>query len=92
MNRSSSYDFNLSGYRLNGVDFVFGGTIIHAGEYIVVTRNRAAYGATYSNAAAVVGEYSGSLQGSGETIQLLMPLTTNTWQVLDEVKYSYNFV
>ena len=87
VNRSSSHNFNLSGYRLNGLDFVFGGTIIHTGEYIVVTRNRATYGATYKNAAAVVGEFSGSLQGGGETIQLLMPLTTNTWQVLDEVKY-----
>ena len=87
VNLSSTYDFDLDGFRLQGVDFTFDGTTIGADEYIVVVRDNATYAATYSNATSVAGEYPGVLDNGGETLRLLMPLTTNTWQTIDEVRF-----
>ncbi len=90
-NTNSVYGFDLTGMRLDGVDFTFGGgSYIGPTSYVVVAANLAGYQAIYSNVEVVVGEYSGSLNNGGETIKLEMPLTTNTWQILDEVKFDNN--
>ena len=47
-NRSATYSFDLSGWRLNGVDFTFPqGTIITNRGLLVVCKDRAAFGNAY---------------------------------------------
>lgn len=88
-NLSGTDSFDLTGWRLNGVDLVFdGGSVIGPGEYRVVAEDRQGYASAYTNSEAVIGKYDGDLDNGGETIQLLQPLGTNDWIVIDEVRYS----
>ena len=89
-NTNSVYGFDLTGMRLKELNFTFGGgSYIGPTGYVVVADNMAGYQAIYSNAEVVAGEYSGNLANGGQTIKLEMPVT-NTWLVLDEVKYDNN--
>lgn len=85
---TSTNTLSLGGLRIQGIDCEIGyGNMIGPTGYVVVAGNIPGYQCEYGNAEVVVAEYSGSLDNGGETIRLLMPLTTNTWQVVDEVKY-----
>lgn len=87
-NLSGTETFDLGGMRLNGLDFTFtGGTFIGPTGYVVVSESVPGYASAYTNAEVLVGEYGGSLDNGGETISLLMPVSSNEWTVLDQVTY-----
>ncbi|MFT5241413.1 MAG: hypothetical protein ACI9X0_002394 [Kiritimatiellia bacterium] len=87
-NRSATDTFDLRGWRLNGVGHTFdGASLIGPGEYKLLAENMAAYQYAYGNAEHVLGDYAGDLDNGGETISLLMPIGTNSWQTVDEVRY-----
>lgn len=95
----SLFAFDLSGWRVNGLDFTFAsGDVITNGQYLVLTKNRAAYTVAYPGAAAPVGQFDGNLDKGGETITLQRPVevfttngavvTTNiTYATVDKIKY-----
>jgi hypothetical protein len=88
-NQSATTAFDLSGWRLNGVDFTFEpGTILDPGIYLVVTRNRSAFIATFGINPQVAGAYAGQLDNGGETLSLIRPgATPEQDQVIDTVTY-----
>ncbi len=73
-NNSASTVFDLSGWRLNGVDYTFpGGTLLDPRSYVVLAESRDKFGAAYGGATAVSGEFNGGLDGGGETLTLIQP-------------------
>ena len=73
-NASRNTVFDLSQYRLEGVDFKFNdGVILEPGGYLVVVKNRNAFLAAYPGGAAIAGEYHGDLNPAGQTLRLLAP-------------------
>ncbi len=88
-NRSPSDTFNLSGARVNGLDFVFpSGSFIGPRASRVVAENLTAYTLLYTNAEAVIGVYDGELDNGGETLTLQVPgVASNTWLDIDSVRY-----
>ena len=82
-NSSTGNAFDLTGYRLDGVDFEFDdGTVIEPNGYALVVKNKAIFADTYGRTIPVVGEFSGSLDKGGETITLL---SSNL--IVDQVTY-----
>ena len=65
----SNHSVDLTGWRIDeGIDFTFAaGTTIAAGQYLVVAKDAAALHAKYP-AITVVGNFSGSLGNSGDTV------------------------
>ena len=86
LNRSQTYSYDLSGYRLNGVDFTFpAGSIIPPGEFMVITEDNVAFLAQYGVTSDT--EYSGSLDNGGERLRLERLVTSNVWEAVDIVRY-----
>jgi hypothetical protein len=54
-----------------GIDFTFGPNTLAAGQYILVVRNKSAFEAKYGTGRYIAGQYTGSLDNSGERIRLL---------------------
>jgi len=75
---------DLSGWQFDdGIDFEFlPGTVLGAGEYLVIARNATALGLKYPSI-TIAGQYDGQLSNSGERIQLV----DNTGNLADEVTY-----
>lgn len=67
----------------NGVEFTFPDVILAPGESAVIAENLAAFRARYGTEINVIGEWSGGLSNSGETIELLDATDT----VIDAVGY-----
>ena len=87
-NLSPSAAFDMSGWRIDGADFTFGpGSIITAGEFVIVAENTANFIATYGSQATVMGQYNGSLSNGGERLRLQMPAGGSLWTTVDEVTY-----
>ena len=87
-NRSATHTFDLRGWRLNGADGSFeGGAILGPQQFGVIAENLFAYQHTYSNAEAVLGTFSGTLDNGGETLSLQMPAGTDTWTTVNAVTY-----
>ncbi len=86
--RTTSYD--LSGYRLNGLDFTFpGGSVIPPGGFLVVAKDPFAFGEQYGFTIPVIGSYNGTLQNNGEAISLIGKDATGTNDVVvSAVRYS----
>jgi hypothetical protein len=71
-NHSTSFAFNLTGWRLNGLDFTFrNGTVLPPGGYLVVAKDAAAFGRAYGWGVPLAGLFDGQLDDGGETISLL---------------------
>lgn len=90
-NQAESTSFDLSGWRLDGVDLDLpGGLIIAPGEYLVFAKNLSEFSAAQGGSIPVAAIYPGTLQDGGELIQLLRPNTANSSGMLlvDEVYYS----
>ncbi|WCJ58246.1 lamin tail domain-containing protein [Fontisphaera persica] len=89
-NASSSSGFDLSGWRINGLDYTFPpGAWIAPGAYVVVTKDLHAYWNAYGINAPAVGQFAGNLQGDGETLTLLKPgLPPAPDLIVDRVRYS----
>jgi len=88
-NNSSSTAFDLSGFRLNGIDFNFApGTIIDPGAYLVVAADREIFLNTYGASVPLAGQFEGSLDNGGETLSLIKPGATPGQDVIiDSVTY-----
>jgi hypothetical protein len=86
-NRSLSTSFDLSGCRLNGVDYTFPeGSVIPPGNYWVLVRDRAAFVLAYGAGVRVFDEFAGSLDNGGERLSLIRGSGTNE-VVISEVRY-----
>ncbi len=86
-NRSLSTSFDLSGHRLNGVDYTFPeGSVIPPGQYWVLVRDRAAFVLAYGAGIRVFDEFAGSLDNGGERLSLVRGSGTNE-VVISEVRY-----
>jgi hypothetical protein len=87
-NRSASDTVDLSGWRLNGIDFTFPpGSIIAPGAYRVIADNLTAYARVYTNVECVLGTYDGELNNAGERVALQRPVGTSTWSTVEAVTY-----
>ena len=85
---TSGDTFDMRGMHLNGVGHTFGGGLfIGPGEYKVVCENITVYQRKQQNAEIVLGDYAGDLDNGGETIRLEMPIGSNSWVIIDEVRY-----
>ena len=64
---------SLNGWALNsGVDYVFAGTVIPAGGYVVVAADPVEFAVKYPGVTAtVLGPWTGRLSNSGEKIRLI---------------------
>jgi hypothetical protein len=67
---------NLVGFRFtNGISFTFTATNaitqLAAGQYLVLVRNRAAFLTRYPSVSNIAGQYTGSLDNTGERLALL---------------------
>jgi hypothetical protein len=73
-NRSASVPFDLSGFRLDGLGYVFpAGAILGPRGYFVLAKDRAAFSAAYGATIPVFDEYGGSLDNNGEHLALVQP-------------------
>jgi len=88
-NTSATHGFDLTGYRLRGIDFNFAdGTLIEPQGYLVVANDLFAFHAAYGSAIPVAGEYTGRLHPEGERLQLVRLATaTEEERIIDEVTY-----
>ena len=88
-NRSATDTIDLSGCRLDGVDFVFPmGVFLGPRQSRIIADNLTAYAQIYTNAEVVLGAYDGELDNGGERLALLAPgADSNTWITIDEVCY-----
>ena len=73
-NASDTISLDLSGLRFtSGIEFAFAeGTMLAPGEYLVLTRDRAAFAALYGDQIPVAGEFANAtrLNNGGERIKL----------------------
>ena len=88
-NRSTNYLFDLSGWRMQGADFDFPpGSVIAPQGFVVLAKDRKAFGAAYGWAVPVLGEFNGTLQNDGETLTLIKPGTNSSSdKVIAKVRY-----
>ena len=88
-NSSVSNAFDMSNWRLDGVGYTFvPGTIIEPGMYFILAQDKIAFASAYGSSIPVLGEFPGSLAGSGETLTLVKPGTTQALdQIIDQVSY-----
>ncbi|MDB6055526.1 MAG: CotH protein [Verrucomicrobiales bacterium] len=85
-NRSSSVSFDLSNYRLSGVNYTFAeGSIMSPNQYLLIVQDLAAFGSAYPGVAAF-GQYNGSLSNGGETLSLIKPGSPET--VVSKVRFN----
>ena len=88
-NTSTTAGFDLSGWRLEGVDFTFqNGTLLGPGGYAVVAASLEGFAAAYGFSVLPVGQYGGGLQNNGERLRLVRPgASPDLDLVVDEVRY-----
>lgn len=89
-NLSTRTTFDLSGWRISGVDYDFpGGTSLAPGARVVVVRDRTHFEAAYGTGLPVLGLYPGRLDNAGETLRLLRPgSVTQSFVDVNEVTYA----
>jgi hypothetical protein len=72
---TGSTPINLTGFAFtNGIDFKFSGGVLQPGEFIVAVKNRTVFESRYGNQVRIAGQYTGSLDNSGERITLVGPM------------------
>ena len=88
-NTSPVFSFDLSGWRLSGLDFVFPlGSVLTNGQFAVITKNRTALQLQYGAGISILGEFNGQLASGGETLALVKPgAGSGQDQVIDRVSY-----
>ncbi len=83
-NSSTNTTFDLSGWRVNGLDYNFPtGSVILPRTFLVLAKNRSVFAFTYGNAVPVFDEFDGEFQTGGETISLIAPGNV----IVDQVRY-----
>ena len=85
----SSEPLDLSGWELNGVQFVFANeTILQPGVSVLIADDQQSVQSAYAlEASTIIGEYAGSLSNQGERISLLDAFDI----VVDTVRYDDSF-
>ncbi len=85
--RTTAYD--LSGWRLSGIDFTFPpGSILAKNGFMVVCKNRTAFASAYGWGIPVAGVFDGQLDDGGETLTLVRPgPTTDSFTTVNRVTY-----
>ncbi len=88
-NTSPSCSFDLSNWRLDGVEFIFPGqTYLTNGGYLVLARDASAFISAYGVGIPIAGKFSGELDLNGETLALVKPGATPLDDVIvDRVRY-----
>ncbi len=88
-NRSTTTTFDLSGWRLNGLDYTFPpGSYFAPRTYLVLAKNRSLYASIYGGSTPLFDEFDGEFQLDGETITLIQPGTTPAQDlIIDRVRY-----
>ncbi|NGO38758.1 hypothetical protein G4L39_05030 [Limisphaera ngatamarikiensis] len=88
-NRSPNQAFDLSGWRINGLDYTFpGGTFIAPQGYLVLAADRSAFMTVFGPGVFLFDVFPGNLQDQGETLSLLRPGNNpDEWIVVDRVRY-----
>jgi hypothetical protein len=75
LKNNGSTTLNLPGFSFtNGIDFQFTSGTLNPGERILVVKNRTVFESRYGTGLRIAGEYTGSLDNSGERIALVGPL------------------
>jgi len=89
LNSSASNAFDLSLWRVEGVDGVIpAGTILPPGGLAVLVRDAAAFTAAYGSNIPIAAQFSGRLDNAGETIRLIQPASGGAPErLVDEVTY-----
>ncbi len=88
-NAHTNYTFDLSGWRVNGLDYTFpAGAMLPPRSYIVLAEDTFIYMQTYGLGNVPFDKFNGRLDDDGETLTLLRlePGTTN-YIVVDRVRY-----
>jgi len=91
-NASPQFTFDLSRWRINGLDYTFpdGATIGPLG-FIVLAKDPDNFAAAYGYQVRIFDTYPGRLKQDGETITLLRPAPTeadpNAEEIVDKVRY-----
>jgi hypothetical protein len=88
-NTSTNFAFDLSGWRFNGLDYIFPeGSFIASRAFLVLVKDRVAAALAYGTNLAAFGAFDGNLQADGETLTLIRPGATPALdQVIDKVRY-----
>jgi hypothetical protein len=88
-NRSSTFTFDISGWRINGLDYTFpDGSVIGPRGFIVLTRDRVAFANAYGGNIQVFDQFPGQIQADGETLTLIKPGATPAQDiVVDKIRY-----
>jgi hypothetical protein len=85
-----SVPLDLTGVRItSGVEFTFPALILPPGEYVVVVKDAAAFAARYGGGINVAGVYTGSLDNSGETIVVALPIPLDAAAIRFEYDATY---
>ncbi|MCI0366007.1 MAG: CotH kinase family protein, partial [Phycisphaerales bacterium] len=88
-NTSAANAFDLSRWRLSGVDGdIPDGTIIEPGAFLVFAKDRNVFASTFSSSINVAGTYDGTLDNGGETVKLIRPGATPAQDlIVDQTTY-----
>ena len=88
-NRSTNTSFDLSGWRVDGLGYTFpGGSVIGTNSYLVLAKDRVAFGNTYGLTLLVFDVFPGSLNNSGEHLKLVEPDPSGgPGLVVDDVRF-----
>jgi len=89
-NASTSATFDLSGWRINGLDYTFPtGSRIAPRGFLVLVKDFVAYWTAYGMAVPAFDSFPGNLQSDGETLTLIRPGATPADDlVVDRVTYA----
>jgi regulation of enolase protein 1 (concanavalin A-like superfamily) len=89
-NTSTTHAFDLTGFRLRGVDFDFSpGTLIEPNGFVLLVKDLPAFQAQYGAGLPVVGVYGGRLHPDGERLRLVRLATQVAPELtVDEVTYA----
>ncbi|MBI1841876.1 MAG: lamin tail domain-containing protein, partial [Verrucomicrobia bacterium] len=90
-NRSARTTYDLSGWRLEGVSFVFPpGSVLRPGAFLVVVGDERVFGDAFGWNVSIAGEFPGKLNPNGESLRLVRPgvLAGEPDTLIDSVVYS----
>lgn len=88
-NTHPTFAFDLSGFKLRGVDFTFPpGSFIQPNGFVVIAEDLASFAYTYGATIPVLGPFSGKLQHGGEALRLVKPAAPGGDEtIIDEIRY-----
>jgi len=88
-NASPNVAFDLSGWRIDGLDFVFpAGSVLAGGQYLVLAADGGGFADAYPSSTPIpAAVFSGNLNDDGETLTLLKPAAGGGETLIDQVRY-----